>query len=250
MIEEAVYDLSELARANWHVHTNRSSCAAFDMSPEQILAQAEFHDLRMVALVDHHHKRRHPIVRDVKRVRKAVERFNPRLKVLVGAELSAYGGGRYSDSKRMNRKVGYRLYACNHYHVPGWEHPEELSARAYAEHVLHVLTALLHAGRADAVAHPFVGSYLKAQLDEPTSVTRAISDRELGEVLELGRRNEIAWEINTRTAFEDPDFTRRYWNVGREVGVVFRLGTDAHSLAQIDTRRHAEQLQALLGGAA
>lgn len=244
-LEEPIYDLRLLARRNWHIHTNFSTCAAYEMSVANVLAHAEYADLDLVALVDHHHARSHNILRDIRRIRKEIKAFNPVIEVLVGAELSAFGVGKYSDSERTNRKIEYRLYAGNHYHIEGWDHPETLSPRAYAEHILAVLTDVLRSGRADCIAHPFIGKYLKARLDDPTAVTNALFDKELGDILELGTTCGVAWEINTRTLRDDPDFVRRYWNLGREVGVTFRLGTDAHRLPEIDPHQYVDELQAL-----
>jgi histidinol phosphatase-like PHP family hydrolase len=99
---------------------------------------------------------------------------------------------------------------------------------------MHILKNLIKAKRADCIAHPFVGIYLSDILDDPTEATRAIADNELADILQLGKNNQIAWELNTRAIFADPQFAKRLWAIGNEVGVKFLLGTDAHHLSEIE----------------
>jgi len=246
--KQLLHDLSILVRFNWHVHTNFSTCANVDMTVPSILASVKDSDLEGVAFVDHHRSRKHDIMSDLTQLKNEIEVCQTKLKVFVGAELSAFGIGKYSDSIETNRMINYRLYACNHYHLSFWEHPATTSPRAYAEHSLAILTCLLKSQRADCIAHPFiVTSYLKGNLYAPTSVTRAISDKELANILELGKNNDVAWELNAKVILEDPQFARRYWNIGREVGVSFHFGTDAHRLSEIDPRQYVGRLESILG---
>ena len=247
MIPTQWYDLSELARSNWHIHTNFSPCASDEMTVPNILACARASGLELIALVDHHHSRNHDILKDIASVKKEVDATQTETRVIVGAELSAFGVGKYSDSIDTNCQIDFRLYACNHYHLNFWEHPEDRSPRGYAEHILAVLTHLLKSRRADCIAHPFVGKYLKGQLEDHTTVTKAISDQELAEIFELGKNNNVAWEMNTKIISEDIPFLRRCWNVGREVGVTFYLGSDAHMLSEIDMGMGAQEFISIFG---
>ena len=77
-------------------------------------------------------------------------------------------------------------------------------------------------------------------------MTQAITDRELGEIMALADAHGVAWELNTGALLGDPAFGRRYFRMGKEVGVRFYLGTDAHRLHQIDTQPLLESLQAIL----
>ena len=226
--------LRSLVRANWHIHTTESACAADVMVPRKILAAAKRAGLGSVALVDHHHPGDGPVENTIARVKKKAGATRTRVSVVVGAELSAYGVGAFADTPEMNRQVGYRLYACNHYQHPEWEHPRDRSPRGYAEHILAVLRALLPTGRADCIAHPFGNRYLRGLVEDPAEVNRALRDNELHDILLLGKQHNVAWEINTQSCTYDPAFSRRYFRIGREAGVAFRLGTDAHTLEAID----------------
>ena len=245
--KQLLYDLSIPIRFNWHVHTNFSTCANAGMTVPSILASAKDSGLEGVAFVNHHHSRKHNVLSDIGQLRNEIEICQTKLKVLVGAELSAFGIGKYSDSIETNRMINYRLYACNHYHLSFWEHPATKSPKAYAEHSLAILTRLLKSQRADCIAHPFTAIYLKDKLCDHTSVTKAISDKELADILELGKNNNVAWELNAKVIPEDPQFARRYWNIGREVGVSFHFGTDAHRLSEIDPRQYVGRIKSILG---
>lgn len=245
--KQLLYDLFTLVRFNWHVHTNLSPCANVEMTVPIILASAKDSGLEGVAFVDHHHNRKHDILSDLAQLKNEIDACQTKLKVFVGAELSAFGIGKYSDSIETNRMINYRLYACNHYHLSFWEHPATTSPSAYAEHSLAILTNLLKSGRADCIAHPFIAIFLKDKIYDHTSITKAISDKELADILELGKNNDVAWELNAQVIPEDPQFARRYWNIGREVGISFHFGTDAHRLSEIDPKQYVSRLKSILG---
>ena len=246
MGDEPCYDLNELARSNWHVHTNRSGCALPEMTMGSIAAAAEAAGLRTVALVDHHNDPREDIVGLNGALKVELEEVDTPVRFVIGAELSATGIGKFADSTAVNRRVDYRLYSCNHYHLGHWEHPEERTPRAYAEHMLAVLWNLLPSGRADCIAHPLLASFIAIEGADHTAVTRAITDQEMADVFELCTLNSVAWDLNARCMLDDPEMSRRQWNVGREVGVAFRLGTDAHRLAEIATSPLLPKLMQML----
>ncbi|NLB41091.1 MAG: hypothetical protein GX815_02320, partial [Clostridiales bacterium] len=104
---------------------------------------------------------------------------------------------------------------------------------------------LITSGRADCIAHPFISRFIKI-LDDKTLLAKEMTDKELGDILELGRNHNVAWEINLGAVLADPDFAKRYWNIGKEVGVLFHFGTDSHNLASIDTDKAVEQIRPLL----
>lgn len=245
-IEKGNYDLSYLARCNYHIHTSFSECASSEMTLESIVSRAESLQLETIAIVDHHHCWTKGMEENLCNLKNKLSSIKTDIKVLIGAELSAYGIGKYSDSIELNKMADYRLYACNHYHLNFWEHPSNQTYRGYAEHSLAVMSELIKSGRADCIAHPFMGYYLKDRLSDPTLITGAITDNELKDILQLGRDNNVAWEINDKALLYDPNFAKRYWSIGKEVGVTFNFGTDAHWLINIDTHQSMDELESLI----
>lgn len=244
-LREKCYDIEELMQENLHVHTTFSGCAKVGMRIKEIVKRAEELNLKTVALVDHFNDRNVPMIEKNIADKFIADDMETDVKFLFGAELSAFGVGKWLDSDEVNSKLDYRLYAANHYHLDYWEQPTEKTPRGYAEHTVKVLTTLILSGRADCIAHPVAGAYVKC-LDNPLDLSKAITDNELGEILTLAKDNFVAWEINQGEALWDRDLTRRFWNIGKEVGVVFHFGTDAHTLEGMDTRAHLDDFKILL----
>jgi len=234
--------LRQLARCNRHIHTDKSVCAAREMTVPAIIAAAETAELECIVITNHHHYPEHDILADIAELKGQVENCRPSLQVLVGAELSALGSGTYVDTEEINRQVEFRLYACNHYHADFWQQPEVRSPRGYAEHQLATLRQLLPSGRADCIAHPFHGLYLAAVFEDTSTVAAAFTDDELGDIMQLGRKNDVAWEINVGSLLKDITFARRYLRIGMEIGADFKVGTDAHHLINVDPKDAVEEL--------
>jgi len=216
------------------------------MTAPNVLECAKNNHIKIIAFTDHYNSKDTKIINNNENLKKQAEACNTNIKVLYGSELSAYGIGKYLDDIDINQQLGYRLYSYNHYHLEYWEHPEEKTPRGYVNHALALLEHLLKSKRADCIAHPFIGRFIRC-FDDRTLVTKEIKDNELGDILELGKDNEVAWELNVNSIIADPEFGRRYWNIGKEVGVVFNMGTDAHRLQYISTLQYLEKIKEILG---
>jgi len=199
-LHKATYDPDELFSANYHIHTNLSRCGKKEMTLDAILKTD--------------------------------------IKVYLGAELSAHGEKkytlRYSDSR-----LEYHLYAHNHYHMFGWEQPEDTSPEGYKEHCKKSLYNIINSGKADCLAHPFIDKYIVREFKEEYGftygcITNLWTDNEIGDIMEAGKKAGAAWEINTTALIPYKEFMIRYFHIGKEVGVCFNLGTDAHVLKNID----------------
>ncbi|TNJ60873.1 PHP domain-containing protein [Paenibacillus hemerocallicola] len=242
---ERIYDLELLARQNLHIHTTYSPCAKPEMIAREIVNTAVRDHIRIIALTDHYNSKDFRILDTNLALKEQAEACGADIQVLYAAELSAYGVGKFLDAPEINEALDYRLYAYNHYHLDYWEHPEDKSPRGYVRHALEVLESLFATNRADCIAHPFIGRFIRC-FDDKTLVTREIIDNELGDILEKGKRAQVAWELNVPAIFADPEFSKRYWRIGQEVGVTFNMGTDAHQLAAVGTSQHLDRLKRLL----
>lgn len=230
------YDLELLARANLHTHSIFSGCAKREMDILSMVRRADELGLEVLAVTDHFHSDTgdERFLAYIDSIKKTVAESGCKVKVLFGAELSAIGAGVRLEAPETNAAIDYRLYSTNHFHCPYWTQPEEKTARGYALYMLDIVRELAHSGFADAIAHPFVGNYIHA-VEDRHSVSAAITDNELGDILSVLRDTGVAYEINYRAALGFPEFSRRWWKIGKEVGVTFTIGTDAHTLADLDT---------------
>ena len=83
--------------------------------------------------------------------------------------------------------------------------------------------------------------------DEQKAATlSALTDNELGDIFEKGERAQCSWELHSSTLLCFPEFAYRFFNIGRETGVHFCVGTDAHSLAALAPEGLAERLKEVL----
>ncbi len=237
-LREPTYDIKELLRSNCHIHTTLSRCGKREMTIENIIREAEAAGLKEIALTDHIHPGESwKLKRNVPMLRKQLSEIEHKIKVRIGAELSAYGEEKYT-LKNSEAELDFRLYAHNHYHMFGWEQPEDKSPAGYKEHCKKVLTSVITGGKADCMAHPFNDHYIVREFGEkygfaPGDITSLWTDDELGDMLELGKRNGVAWEINLSSCLQQPEFMKRYYHIGKQAGACFLFGTDAHVIADI-----------------
>ncbi|MBQ6267541.1 MAG: PHP domain-containing protein [Clostridia bacterium] len=245
-VHEKTYDIDELVLDNLHIHTRYSRCANREMHVRDIVRAADAAGLRTIALTDHNYIEKHNAVAAQRlKILKKLEKVPHEVRVLVGAELSSYGIGKFADDVECDNALDYRLYTTNHYHQHYWEHPAEKTPRAYAAHMLAIMDGVIESGRADCFAHPFMAGYVKA-FDDFRDVTRAFTDNEIGDIMAKADAREIAWELNLPAVRDDPAFFRRYFHIGREVGVCFNIGTDAHVLERVNAKAFAEEYKQLL----
>ena len=250
---DATYDLDILCRQNLHIHTTFSGCAKPEMTLNDIVHTAEISGLEMIAVTDHvspFEEDEEKFRNSLKALRELAKTIDSPVKLLIGAELSAYGTNNFSY-KDNDIELDYRLWAQNHYHAGGWIQPEDRSPEGYKKHITETLTNLIKSDRADCIAHPFHDTYLtnSKKLNvgfARTSVPNCFTDNEIGDLLTLGKEHETAFEINLNAMVDYPDFCRRMYNIGREIGTQFNIGTDAHTLDRIDTNQFIERTKKIL----
>ena len=245
---ERTYDPDELVRHNVHTHSVFSKCAKPEMTLEAMIRAAEEVGLRTLAVTDHSDPQDDiDTYGNFLVLKEKLAQIDTPVRVLLGAELSAYGVGKYAEPYEVDRALDFAAYSHVHYHLDTWDQPQDRSPRGYAQHNLAVLNALFETGRADHVAHPFSPCKMPFFDEAQKAQTLdCLTDNELGDVLEKGERAGCSWEIHTPTFFRFPAFSRRFFWIGREVGAHFALGTDAHTLAALSTQGIAERLRAVL----
>ena len=241
LLDTPTYDLDDLFSVNYHIHTNLSRCGRNEMTAAAIVEAAERAGLREIALTDHIHPGENAYIkRNLHILKPEIEALRSDGRIYLGVELSAYGAHKYTlrYAKRLP-PLEYRLYAHNHYQMDGWEQPEDRSPAGYKAHCKRVLAAVIRSGKAQCLAHPFIDKYIVREFGDVygftfNCVTSLWTENELGDLLQLGRDHHVAWELNTSYFAAYPDLFYTYYNIGREIGVCFHTGTDAHSLAAVD----------------
>ncbi len=241
---EKTYDVDELIKFNMHIHTTFSGCAKPEMKALDIVKTAEESGLTMIALTDHDCPEEKNAVAERRKLLLS-QLGETKIKVLVGAELSCNGIGKFVNDEWCDLEMDYKLYTMNHFHVRFWDQPEDMSPRGYAVQMLKMAESVIEMRKADCFAHPFMPGYVKT-IPDRDDITKAYTDNELGDIMEKATKKEIAWELNTSAILRYPDFYHRYFQIGKEVGAVFNVGTDAHRLEAVDTRQFADRLKEIL----
>lgn len=247
-LTQGIYDLDELARFNLHIHTNFSGCAKDEMSFQNIISTAQKAGLQMIALCDHIYEPEDlpEFIESCNNLRKLRDELNPDIKVLIGGEFSCYASDTYT-LKGIELDTEYRLYAQNHFHVTGWEQPAEKTPENYKELTKVMLRNLFKDKAADTIAHPLNGKYLtKSTGWSNEAVGSCWSDNEIGDILTEAYNSECAFELNTVAVMADAPLARRMFNIGKEIGAVFTLGTDAHRLDSIDPKNFLDDIKRIL----
>lgn len=245
---ERMYDPKELVRHNMHTHSTLSNCAKREMTLEAMILTAEQSGLKTLAVTDHSDPGDNiDTFAGFLKYKKQLQSISTDVRVLIGAELSAYGVGLFAEPYEVDKALDFASYSHVHYHLDSWEHPEDRNPRGYAEHELRVLNALLKTDRADNIAHPFSPLKMNFFTEEQKAATlSALTDNELGDIMQKGERAGCSWELHTPTVFRFPDFAYRFFNIGKETGVHFCIGTDAHDLSSIAPEGLAERLASIL----
>lgn len=247
-LTQGIYNIDELAHYNLHIHTCFSGCAKDEMTFENIVKTAENAGLETIALCDHIYRPEDlpDFIENCKMLRKKRDESDSKIKILIGGEFSCYGTDKYT-LKGIELDTEYRLYAQNHFHVTGWQQGEEKTPEAYKELTKKMLRNLFKDRAADTVAHPLNGTYLRKMMGwEADVLGNCWRDDEIAEILKEGYESGCAWELNAAAFSSDPMLIKRIYNIGKELGVVFTIGTDAHRLESIDTKSFTDALKRIL----
>lgn len=215
---------------------------------EDMINAAERFGLHTLALTDHSDLYDEiNSVANYRKLKKRLEKIDTPVHVIVGAEMSAYGIGKFAEPYRIDKEIEFCNYSCVHYHLDYWEQPKDRSPRGYAEHMLAVMSSLFDTDRADSIAHPFSPCKMKFfNKSESEEMLASITDNELGDILLKGEKAQCAWELHKSSVMCYPDFYRRFFFIGKEAGVHFSVGTDAHHLRDIETADFADALKEIL----
>jgi histidinol phosphatase-like PHP family hydrolase len=245
-LHEKTYNLDDLTIYNTHTHSNFSHCAKKEMVAVDMIKAAEKAGIKVLAITDHNYpEQKNWVAQQRFELLRQIKDYQTDVKVFIGAELSSYDVGKFADDISCDMSLDWKLYTTNHFHQKYWAHPKEKTPRAYCELMLAIMDKVIDSGRADAFAHPFMAKYISCFKDFRI-VTASFKDNEIGDIMEKATEHEITWELNVPAVFEDPVFYKRYFQIGKEVGVIFNIGTDAHELKNIDVKQFIPELKRIL----
>ncbi|UCH36115.1 MAG: PHP domain-containing protein [Armatimonadota bacterium] len=216
-------------RHNMHIHTFRSGCGQPEMVISDIVDRAIECGLEVIGLADHVNLGSEREISFLHEDRRDVERLQPRLKVLVGTEVTMLSTERPAITTEQAEGLDFVMIAANHYHLTDIvQQPPELSAEAIAEHGLAMLEGAIESGMADIIAHPLV--LTKVGWFTPDDIMKLLTRERLAPVLRKAGERGTAMELNPRLVDRHAEFYATFIPACKEHGVRFALGSDAHSL--------------------
>jgi histidinol phosphatase-like PHP family hydrolase len=218
-----------------HIHSNLSLCAKPEMTFENIGSVARSRGFGVIGVCDHidvvgDRDRERKVLGNLDLARRAAEANG--LRILVGSEVTMLAPGKLAISADTARKLDYISVATNHYHLVGVELPSDRTSRGCASHHLAMLESVCELERADILVHPFISGFMRNVDFDQEEFFRAIDEERLRAVLARLAGRGIRLELNLRVPAERTDFFRRIIQMGREVGVRFTVGSDAHGLSE------------------
>jgi len=231
---------------NLHVHSVVSNCAKPDMLIPDIAREAERCALETVAIVDHIDEAEDPAREAlVAANRQIIEKLDTPVRVLAGTETTVVAPGRPAVSERTRRYLDIVLLAVNHYHLANVQHPAERTPRGYAEHHLLMIRSVAVLPAVDVIVHPFVHGKLR-DLDKQ-EILAAYDRPAMRDALAAMADHGVRLELNPGHVRAAPDFFSEVVRMGREVGLRFTMGTDAHRLVELCYRDGAAPLLESIG---
>ncbi len=232
-----------------HIHTALfSPCAKGEAVFADMVKAAEQAGLKRIAFTEHVQAYELDHLQAVLDTYLAArDALETELTVLIGAELSAFDTDKYT-LQHTDITTEFNMYAANHYHCGYWGQPGERTAEGYKQHNKQTMQTIIRSGKCDCIAHPFVDSYIRedALRNDDHPITAAWTDTELGDILELAREHGVAWELSPKLVLGDPVFAARLYRLGKEIGSVFTMGTDAHNLVGVNSLRFKEDYKRIL----
>jgi histidinol phosphatase-like PHP family hydrolase len=219
-------------RHNMHIHTFRSSCAHDEMVVPAIVERALAAGIETIGLVDHVNIGSQREIAFLSDDRRDVERLQPSLKVLIGAEVTMLSPTRPAMTPQQAQGLDFVMVSANHYHLSDIvEQPPSRSPESIAEHGLAMLEGAIETGITDIIAHPLV--LTKVGWFAPDEIMRHFTPERLAPILQKAAQHQVAMELNPRLVERFPEFYKMFIPACTEHGVRFALGTDAHSLDSI-----------------
>ena len=229
---ECVVAYTMLVRQNMHTHTRLSLCARADSTVANTVAEADSVDLELIGICDHIDVPNSGREELMQRNRDELGRLAPKVKVLIGAEISMINPDHHASTDEFVRTLDYVVISANHFHLdPLVQNPPERTEEGYADWFLLCAEGAIKAG-ASIIPHPFSYIGVKHMGDgSPVDRGRLLKAYDRGRMKRLFRlaaEKGTAFELNPER-MGDAGFFREIVKLGRDEGMLFSFGSDGHA---------------------
>lgn len=240
--------MKNLINYDIHLHTYLSKCCQQkDMTPTNIVKNAEGMGLEMIGFSDHiwtnHDLKPNGFYQgmhenQITNLKKDLKEVDTDLRILVGCEADTIAPGKFSITAKTAEDLDYVLLACNHLHIHDLiAQVAGDTSREIAEHQLLMFMSGASSGLATSIVHSFT-----APPPIFGKVVDAISDEEFLEAFGKAAENKVAIEItlgylcgkhkdNPDAEYSwELDVPGRILTMAKKAGCKFTFGSDAHKL--------------------
>lgn len=241
-----------------HIHTSLSSCAKPTAIAADYIARAKEMGLTTIAFTDHMWDSAVPGAskwyepqnyEHICRLKAELPAADPSLKILFGCECECDKYGVVGISEEVASQLDILLVPHSHTHMKDFTIPAELReddavhGQYLVKHFMHIIESPV-AKYVTAIPHPF------AAVGCPTAqnVLNTISDAALEECCRAAAEKNIALEINTScfSKMTEEEIRGcayvRLFEIARQAGCRFTVGSDAHTISYMDALPKAEMV--------
>ncbi|MBE6561361.1 MAG: PHP domain-containing protein [Ruminococcaceae bacterium] len=246
-----------------HIHTRLSSCANPEVTAADYIACAKERGVTTIAFTDHMWDSAIPGASNwykpqnyehICELKKELPAADPDLKILFGCECECDKYGVVGISEEVAAQLDILLVPHSHTHMKDFTIPAELReddavhGRYLVDHFMHIIHSPV-AKYVTVIPHPF------AAVGCPTAqnVLNSIPDSALQECCAAAKENNIALEINTScfTRMDEEQMRNcaylRLFEIARQTGCRFTIGSDAHSVPGMDALPKGELFARIAG---
>jgi HisJ family histidinol phosphate phosphatase len=245
-----------------HIHTSLSSCAVPEATAAGYIALAKEMGLETIAFTDHMWDSAIPGASNwykpqnyehICRLKAELPEADPSLKILFGCETECDMHGTVAISEEVAAQMDILLVPHSHTHMKDFVIPaatrEDDAAHGMfmVKHFMHIMESPV-AKYITAVPHPF------AVLRCPTfrNLMNSIPNSALEECCAAAAEKGIALEINTSCIPAEEEEIRRsefvrVFDIARQAGCRFTVGSDAHDIVGMKNLPRAEIFARIVG---
>lgn len=227
-------------RYDYHIHTSLSPNADKKLKIKNIIEYEEKKGMEAVGITDYCYGYSHNI-NMIKSVRKELMDYKSSIKLFLGVEATMLDYHVSSINVGLASAFDYVLMAPNHYHLRNVAMPDSITnPKMVAIHESYMFEATVNSPLTDAIVHPFL---LSPQVFEMSGeelskfsqeVMDNIDDKQLAYILDIAANREIGVELSPNFILYNQRHLIEFYRFCLERGVKLLIGSDAHSLKQLD----------------
>lgn len=239
-----------------HIHTPLSACSNDpEQTVENIVSYAARNGIPVVGIANHVWDREVPGSSDwyapqdfehISLIRNQIPADLHGVRLLIGAE-TEFAGGKIALTRAHRDELDYVLVPHSHIHMKGLVLPEAcVTDQQVADYLVESFLNLVQQDFATIIAHPFYG--VGRTPENVCSILDCIDDDAFARCFTAARDHRAAIEINGDCYVKEwghPELLRaheRMFSIARDCGVTFSLGSDAHSLKELDALKIAARM--------